>query len=680
MRATVVCAATFPCYSFCGVETRRLAMQFQFDPPRLSLEPDAVRRAGYAIGGARPGSQPRPTRVSSQVTVAGTSHFYPARASSAGGAGSSNFAAGGAAPSSSSLVPGSSSAAAVQPQQGAVVASQERLIQNLKQQVELLRSDLAAERSGRGVTGAVVGLDLPPAGSPATHAVVPLGNGRSPQRGASLEAAENGSAPLGRPLAIAPMSASQSMAAASNALARSAASGQLSSEVAQLRQRHAELERDYGAQIQQLRRSLEEAHTLLLEHDIIDPRSLSAAKLVRRNPNDARQRVAADERLRAHALEVVELQKELGRARSQVQLRDAELAAARKDKEVVVQDLVAAKDEGRAALGEVSILQRQLGELQRQLRAEQEQRHSLEDKLNALAAAGNAAASASAAASAAAAGTSAAPTAAEYESRLRQLTAQLSIAKCDADNARLAEQKWRSDIETIAAQNAELARAAEVARDRAAQTELALGDTRGRLEDCEAQREFLQLTVDRMRVDDTSVGARTTQLENMVRAERENQRELEKRYNRALEDNDSLMRALRQRDADQERRDADDTKVRAQAKVAIDTNDALRRENEQLRHAAADLTRRLETTADLQQLEKAVSAAAARLEAAKQEMASQLQRQAKLHQDMAAAVAAVPRPEDVQRVVQAQLERAQQQAAGAASQSSSSSSPQAAHR
>jgi malonate-semialdehyde dehydrogenase (acetylating)/methylmalonate-semialdehyde dehydrogenase len=71
------------------------------------------------------------------------------------------------------------------------------------------------------------------------------------------------------------------------------------------------------------------------------------------------------------------------------------------------------------------------------------------------------------------------------------------------------------------------------------------------------------------------------------------------------------------------------------------------------------LTRRIETTADLQQLEKAIAAAAARMEQAKQELSAVVQRQARLAQDMSTSIAAVPTPESVQRTVQMQLQHAQ---------------------
>lgn len=503
-----------------------------------------------------------------------------------------------------------------------VVASQERLIQNLKSQIEMLNKDLTVAKAG----GIATEMDLPPAGSPATHAVVPLRgyhSSRSPLRAAS----EGGTVEFH----AMPNNNNLGNGHSASALAANVGAG-LTSEVALLRLRHADMEREFHAQTAQLRRQLEEAHTLLLESDVIDPRSLSGPKLVRRNPADARQRIASDKREREHSLEVVELQKDVGRLRSELQLRDQEVAAFRKEKEALVSDLIAAKDVGRNAVNESTIVQKQLNDVQHQFRLEQEQRHTLEDKLNALQR------------------TQVADTTGneEYEAKIRALTAQLSVAKCEAESAKMSENKWRSEIQSIAQQNADLARATELARDQAAATDRRLKDAQARLDDCDAQREFLQLTVDRMRVEETSSHAKQHQMENILKAEREQGRELEKRFNRALEDNESLLRVMRQRESDQERRDVDDTKMRAQAKYAIDTADALRKDNEQLRHAVADLTRRLETGINMEHTQRAIFEAIKKMEDAKTEMHGIMQKQMRVAQDVANCVSAMPKDQALQ--------------------------------
>lgn len=500
------------------------------------------------------------------------------------------------------------------------------MIQNLKQQVELLQGEVSQSRTS-------LERQLPPAGTPATHAVIPL-NHRSPSQGRSALTSNNNNRTrqiehdddVSNPTRF--LIANDSEQANRHRNANMA--GQFSNDVAALRHRHAELEQNYGQQVQQLRRQLEDAHNLLLEADIIDPRSLSAARLVKRNPADARQRIAADERQRQHAVEVIELQKHVDRLVSQLQIKDQEISSLNKEKDAMVSDLVAAKDEGRSGLNEISMQKNQLDQLQKELRLEQEQRHVLEDKVNTLQR------------SNASSQQSQQPSE-EAEGKIRQLTAQLSVAKCEADSAKMAEQKWRAEIEGIAQQNAQLARAAELSREDASRSDALFRETQGKLEDCEAQREFLQLTVDRMRVEETSVNARHHQLENILRAERENLKELEKRFNRALEDKDSLMRTLRQRESDQQRRDNEDTKVRAQAKYAIDTSDALKKENEELRHKVADLTRRLETTLDMQSTERQIQNAIQRMEQAKFDMQSILQKQIRVAQDVSGAIAAMPK-------------------------------------
>ena len=607
-------------------------MSYSFDPPKLSLEPQNMQHLRRTSSTSRPQQQASAAGGSFRSSSVGRSNNNNFQTSSNNYIQNTRPISTGGSGYPSARRADSTSQNNNNPQ---LVATQERIIQNLKQQVDLLQKEASSVRRGSEDRHSPAASNqrhssidrqhLPPAGTPATHAVVPLSYDDDDNHNMNADRSHNF-------LSIEDRNEQQ------HRQRNAQIAGQFSNDVAMLRQRHAELEKTYGEQLNHLRKQLEEAHTMLLEADLIDPRSLSGPRLMKRNPNDARQRLAADERQRQHSIEVIELQKQVDRANSQLQIKDQEITCLQKERDSMEGDMVSAKDNSRAAQNEIAMQRNQIEQLQKELRLEQEQRHVMEDKLNSLQRniannsqqknqdANNQQVAAD-----------------DYETKIKQLTAQLSVAKCEAESAKMAEEKWRNEIQLIAQQNAEYARTAELARDASSKSDALLKDTAAKLEDCEAQREFLQLTVDRMRVEETSVNARHHQLENILRAERENNKDLEKKLNRVLEDKESAMRALRQRETDQQRRDAEDTKMRAQAKYAIDTSNGLKKDNEELRHKVADLTRRLETAQDMQTTERSIQSAIQRMEQAKYDMQNILTKQIRVAHDVSGAISAMPK-------------------------------------
>jgi FtsZ-binding cell division protein ZapB len=407
---------------------------------------------------------------------------------------------------------------------------------------------------------------------------------------------------------------------------------ELQAEVDALRHQYARREQEHAVELSELR-------TQLIQGGVVDGlvgghrfRGTEREEVAvireqhQRDVEQARQRFAADH---------VHLEKTIERLRAEGKSHDAEMELLVKEKEDLTRELITVKDSARTSLTNLDIVQRQYHEAMSHLASEQDRRRDLENREKDLK---ERLAEATQSATAATRTT-------ELESRLKEATTALNTTKFELEKTRVMEARLSAEVQTLIKEKSE--------RDCTDATKLTNNNEftakhatlQQKYADVESEREYFRLSTDRLKVENSVLTVKITQLEAKNNSDRASVLTLERQYTTAIETIEALRRELKGKENVYNTLDQHDAELRHQHRLAVDEAEHLRRQNAALREGLAEVTAKYDAIkefGDAVKAEQQLSAALAKLDKTKAEMHNMLQTQVKLSQDVSAVIGDIP--------------------------------------
>lgn len=387
---------------------------------------------------------------------------------------------------------------------------------------------------------------------------------------------------------------------------------ELESEVVELRQKYALREKSFQLELAELR------HKISSETQTAGA-SRSVHEAMQRREADLTRDIATMKQL--HAQEVVALQRTVERLELETQDRQAHVTQLVHEKEALLKDIVSIREEARVALSATDSAKKQLEQAMIHVATEQGGRRAAEVR----------------------------ETAARQEveglrTQLQSLDAKLAAAleakqrsEADALNAGYEVDQLRL---TVQRQKDELGRATQEAVQAKGKTSEVVGkfsDLEAKLSkaaqglvDLQSEREYFRLQVDRLKVENSVLEVKVSQLEQALNAERATTSTMERQLCSALEQADSLRRDARGKEEVYRKVDSFSTEVRVQLRTAQEERAVLQKRLEETSDALAKAQTRLEqvkSVEDQQRTEQQLQQALIQLSRSKLEMQSILQQQ-----------------------------------------------------
>jgi len=387
---------------------------------------------------------------------------------------------------------------------------------------------------------------------------------------------------------------------------------ELEAEVLDLRQKYALREQSFQLELATLRQKISSESKSA-------GTSQSVHEALLRREAELTQSIATLKQL--HAQEVVALQRTIERLMLETEDRQSHIAHLTQEKESLLKEIVSLREEARSALSATDSAKKQLEQAMVHVATEQGARRAAEVR----------------------------------DTAARQDAEGLSL-QCKSLEAKLSsalEAKQRSEADaltagyeldqlrlTIQRQKEELGRATQDAVQAKAKTSEVVAkfsDLEGKLAkaaqglvDLQSEREYFRLQVDRLKVENSVLEVKASQLEQALNAERATAATMERQLCAALEQADALRRESRSKEEVYRKVDAFSTEVRVQLRTAEEERSALQKRLEETSDALAKAQSRLEhvkSIEDQQRTEQQLQQALIQLSRSKLEMQSILLQQ-----------------------------------------------------
>lgn len=532
-----------------------------------------------------------------------------------------NTAAGMSASTSKKVSIGGASAAGgsttASPSAPTAASYEAALITNLKQQVAVLEVELRYLRSGQPAASSAV--------NQLQQSSTAHGGGHTDPAAASMRPAVPG----------APDASSASIGvglpATHGDVLRHLAL--LQTEVGDLRSKYARREKEHAVEMAELRRRF--------EHGLMGGSSDGV-----KGDGNAMQAQSVVERLQGeianlkqhHATQVVALEKTVERLKAETHSHSVDMAAISKEKDSLLRDLITAKDTGRAAITNHEVVQRQFHEALQQLSVEQDRRRQLETREKEQSDAVTVTAQREQLSRAHA-------KIEELEQEIKRLTTFTFTAKYDMEQARASEQKSKADYGELASQQSEtLSREAKL-KDQVGTLERAVTTLTSGNADKESERDFYRVASDRLKVENTILQVKISQLDAKINSDKGSILTLERQYCQSMETVEQLRRELKSKEDLYTRLDGTDDSLRRENKLLVEENQKLKQANAEQRGYLVELSTKYDAikgTAEFSKTEQQMQSALGKLERTKQEMHTMLQTQLRLSHDLSEAVGDFP--------------------------------------
>lgn len=413
----------------------------------------------------------------------------------------------------------------------------------------------------------------------------------------------------------------------------------LEAEVAGLREAYARREQEHAIEVAELRNAQETGflRTGVKGSAGSGGMSILGDRFVEVAEVDERVAKEVARAKESNATKIVQLEKSVERLQAESQTHEMEIMTLIKEKEEVTRDLINAKDAARTAITNLEVLQRQYQETVQHLGSEQDRRRDLENREKDL--------KEKVAELSTAVDKDKKDAAGELEAKLRETTTALQMAKYEIEKMKVTSAKQDADMAAMVEEKANFIVSQDHTGSQMAAIKADLTKAQNHLKDVESEREFFRLSTDRLKVENSVLSVKVAQLEAKNNTDRSSVLTLERQYTAALEQIEQLRRELRSKEQVYKKLDEHDETLRRQNHLVVDDMDHLRRQNEELKAALADVSAKynqIKDHGDVIRTEQQLREALSRLDKTKSEMHNLLQTQVKLSNDLSTVMGGLP--------------------------------------